>query len=171
MRLSIGIRRSLAGLICGAMLVAAGSIWAGEIGKETNLPIPRFVSMKAVEANVRRGPSLSHRIDWVYQRKDLPLKVTAEFGHWRRVQDRDGIGGWIHYSLISGVRTVLIDTDEADLRMKPDPRAPLNATAERGVVARLGTCLPDWCRIRAGGHRGWVRKEHLWGVQRAELRN
>ena len=66
-------------------------------GPVTNLPLPRFVSMKAAEGNVRRGPSLSHRIDWVYKRRDLPLRITAEHGHWRRVADRDGTGGWGHY--------------------------------------------------------------------------
>lgn len=65
-------------------------------GSVTNLPLPRFVSMKAVEGNVRRGPSLAHRIDWVFTRRDMPLEIVAEYGHWRRVQDRDGLGGWIH---------------------------------------------------------------------------
>ena len=63
------------------------------IGPETNLPVPRFVSLRAHEANVRRGPSLSHRIDWIFKRRDMPLQVIAEYGHWRRVIDRDGQGG------------------------------------------------------------------------------
>ncbi|MEM1352796.1 MAG: SH3 domain-containing protein, partial [Pseudomonadota bacterium] len=70
-------------------------------GPVTNLPLPRYVSMKATEANIRRGPSLTHRIDWVFKLRDMPLRVTAEHGHWRRVEDPDGQGGWIHYSLIS----------------------------------------------------------------------
>ena len=41
---------------------------AVEKGAVTNLPLPRFVSLKASKANARRGPSLSHRIDWVYKR-------------------------------------------------------------------------------------------------------
>ena len=61
---------------------------AGERGPVTGLPLPRYVSLKASEANVRRGPSLTHRIDWVFKRRDMPLRITAEFGHWRRVEDR-----------------------------------------------------------------------------------
>ena len=81
---------------------------ASDTGPVTNLPMPRFVSMKAVEGNVRRGPSLSHRIDWVYRRKDLPLRITAEHGHWQQSAARDGMGGWGSLSrLLSGVRTVL----------------------------------------------------------------
>lgn len=139
-------------------------------GAVTNLPIPRYVSMKAHEGNVRRGPSLTHRIDWVYTRKDLPLKITAEHGHWRRVEDVDGAGGWVHYSLLSGVRTVIVEADDLTLRMKPTEQAPANAMVERNVVARLGECLPNWCKIRAGGYRGWVRKASLWGVAPGEIR-
>ena len=61
-------------------------------GQVTNLPLPRYVSMKAAEANVRRGPSLTHRVDWVFKRRSMPLQVTAEYGNWRKVQDRDGAG-------------------------------------------------------------------------------
>ena len=34
-----------------------------QVGAETGLPLPRFVSMKTSEANIRRGPSLTHRVD------------------------------------------------------------------------------------------------------------
>ena len=70
-------------------------------GSSTNLPVPRFVSLKSSEGNVRRGPSLEHRIDWVFRHRDMPLRITGEFGHWRRVEDNEGQGGWIHYSLLS----------------------------------------------------------------------
>jgi SH3-like domain-containing protein len=112
---------------------------------------------------VRRGPSLSHRIDWVFSRRNMPLEVTDEYGHWRRVRDRDGQGGWIHHSLLSGVRTVIVEEDMAALLIKPDPAAPVNARAEAGVIAELDECarlVPD----RAGGYRGWVLKTALWGV-------
>ncbi|MDV7145193.1 SH3 domain-containing protein [Tropicimonas sp. TH_r6] len=139
-------------------------------GPVTNLPLPRFVSLKTSEGNARRGPSLSHRIDWVYKRRSLPLEITAEFGHWRRVRDRDGAGGWVHYSLLSGVRTVLIQEDMVALRAQPTEDAEVLARAETGVVARLGKCTPVWCQVTAGGEYGWVEKTALWGVDLAELR-
>lgn len=163
----------IAVVICFAVTVAilvAGSAQAELRGKVTNLPIPRYVSLKSDEGNVRRGPSLSHKIDWVFTRRDMPLRVTGEFGHWRRVQDRDGQGGWMHYSLLSGVRHVLVDRDLTPMHTKPDMDAPVNAYAEAGVVARLGTCDIDWCRISAGGKRGWAEKAALWGVTAGELR-
>ena len=46
-------------------------------GQVTNLPIPRYVSLKAKEANARRGPSLSHKIDWIYKRENIPLEIES----------------------------------------------------------------------------------------------
>ena len=68
-------------------------------GQVTNLPIPRFVSMKAPEGNVRRGPSLSHRVDWIFKQKNIPLKIIAEFGHWRQVVDWGG-RGWVGCTIL-----------------------------------------------------------------------
>jgi SH3-like domain-containing protein len=158
-------------LISALVAAVATAAAAEERGKVTNLPIPRYVSLKASEGNVRRGPSLSHRIDWVFTRRDMPLEVTDEYGHWRRVRDRDGQGGWIHYSLLSGVRTVIVEDDMAAIHMKPDPDAPVNARAEAGVIAELSECQPEWCRISASGRRGWIRKSAVWGVTPDEIRN
>lgn len=158
---------SLAALLGCALLAAP--VVAEDRGPVTNLPLPRFVSLKVNEGNVRRGPSLTHRIDWVFTRRDMPLEITGEFGHWRRVRDRDGVGGWMHYSLLSGVRTVIIETDLTPLFKTPVPEAPVNAYLEAGVIARIDECRADWCRVRAEGYRGWTTKETLWGVRPGEV--
>lgn len=144
---------------------------APTVGPETNLPLPRYVSLKSDEGNVRRGPSLTHRIDWVFVRRGMPLQVTGEYGHWRRVIDREGIGGWVHYALLSGSRTVIVDEAILDVLARPLIDAQVVAQFEAGVVARLGECTTDWCRITAGGYRGWVPKTALWGVEPDELRD
>lgn len=139
-------------------------------GPVTNLPLPRYVSLKGGEGNARRGPSLSHRIDWVFRHPGMPLRVVAEFGHWRRVEDQDGAGGWVHYSLLSGVRTAIITTDMAELRARADSNGSVLARAEAGAIVRLHECTRDWCRVSGGGEKGWVPKTSLWGVDADELR-
>ncbi|GGF64209.1 hypothetical protein GCM10011402_15450 [Paracoccus acridae] len=140
-------------------------------GPVTNLPVPRYVSLKGSEGNARRGPSLSHRIDWVFRHAGMPLRVVAEFGHWRRVEDKDGAGGWVHYALLSGVRTALVTQDMVELRSRPNPDADIVARAEMGAIVRLGECDPGWCRISGGGQRGWVPKTAIWGVDPDEVRD
>lgn len=170
------LRRLGAGLLGACALILTTSfatpvLAAGDedMGKVTNRPIPRYVSMKASEGNVRRGPSLTHRIDWVFKRRDMPLRITAEHGHWRRVEDRDGMGGWVHYSLLSGSRTVLVEKDMLTLHARPDETAPVTAALELGVVARVSECGGEWCMLRSGGFKGWAPKARLWGVQPQEV--
>ena len=138
-------------------------------GPVTNLPLPRFVSLKATEANARRGPSLSHRIDWVFKTRGYPLEVIAEYGHWRRVRDFEDATGWVHYSLISGVRTSLVVSETVDLHARADHASRLTAQAEKGAILRLHECSVNWCRASAGGHKGWLQKTGLWGIAADEV--
>lgn len=172
------MKQILLQLIVVASLVVPGFVAGGpasaadvKFGPVTDLPMPRYVSIKASEANVRRGPSLSHRIDWVFKRKHLPVQITAEYGHWRRIQDMDGAGGWVHYSLLSGSRYVVVTGEEVPFYRKPRTDEPVMAKAQSGVVARLGDCMLDWCQISADSYEGWVEKAQIWGIRADELRN
>jgi len=138
-------------------------------GAVTNLPIPRFVSLKGNEGNARRGPSLTHRIDWVFTTAGMPLRVTAEHENWRRVEDAEGMGGWVHYALLSGVRTALVTAEMAKFYSRPDTQASITFEAESGVTGRLLECQPDWCRMNIQGEKGWVEKTALWGVLPGEV--
>ena len=138
-------------------------------GAVTNLPIPRFVTLKGNEGNARRGPGLTHRIDWVFTRAGMPLKITAEYEHWRRVEDADGAGGWVQYMLLSGVRSVLVTQDMAEAHASPDDSSEVLFQNELNVVGKLLECLPDWCRIQVEGEKGWVHAASLWGVKPGEV--
>ena len=154
-----------------AMPNAAEAPVQGSRGPETGLPLPRYVSLKTSEGRARRGPSRDHRVDWHFTRRDMPLRVTAEFEHWRRVEDAEGQGGWMHHSLLSGVRTALVMTDLSPMRARAYDSAAEVALLERGVIARILECQPEWCRLRVEGHRGWVQRSALWGVDAHEMRD
>jgi SH3-like domain-containing protein len=145
--------------------LSAETTAAQQRGAVTNLPLPRYVTLKAREGNARRGPGLTHRIDWVFTTAGMPLRITAEHDNWRRVEDVDGLGGWVHYSLLSGVRAVLVQTELADLRSRPQADAPALLRAETGVIARLLACQTDWCELAIGSEKGWMEKSMLWGVE------
>ena len=55
--------------------------------KGTGLPLPRFVSLRAGEVNLRTGPGVQYPVDWVYLRQNLPMEIIAEYGTWRKVRD------------------------------------------------------------------------------------
>ncbi len=158
------IARILATALSIALMAPVGLAQEQERGAVTNLPLPRYVSLKSNEGNARRGPGLTHRIDWVFSRAGMPLRVTAEYENWRRVEDSEGVGGWVHYALISGTRTALITEPLLDLRATPRIDATVVLRAEAGVVARLLECRLEWCRLNIDGTAGWAMKTALWGV-------
>ncbi|MBM85471.1 MAG: hypothetical protein CMM47_05565 [Rhodospirillaceae bacterium] len=141
---------------------------AATMGKQTGLPVPRYVSLRAEEVNVRTGPGSRYPIAWVFQRRSLPVEVVAEFDTWRKIRDSDGTQGWVHQSMLSGRRTVLVIGDTRTLRLDPNRSAPVVARMEPGVLARLQACSYDWCEVKVSGLTGWVNRAYIWGVGLAE---
>ncbi len=131
---------------------------------------PHYVSIRRDQANLREGPSYSHKILWVYQHKDYPLKVIATFDAWRRVKDVDGTTGWMHHTQLSDKRSVIfIGFTKSTLRATDDPKSKLVARAQPGVVARLKACKLRVCEVEASGTDGWVDKRNIWGVDVGEV--
>ena len=138
------------------------------VGPVTNLPMPRYVSLRGGEVNVRRGPGLEYRIDWVFQRRGLPVRVIDEYGNWRRIADSDDAGGWVYHALLTAKRMALVTAPQVTLREEPAGTAAAIARAEQGVVAHLVQCLAEWCQVEAGGRDGWLPKTAIWGVEPSE---
>ena len=149
----------------------SGFTQGSQKGQVTNLPIPRYVSLKVKEANARRGPSLSHKIDWIYKRQNMPLEIYAEYENWRRVRDFEGLGGWVHYTLLSGTRYVLVKNELLEMRLLPSIDAQVIAKVPQLNIATLDKCNKDWCRIIDGGYKGWVPKKEIWGVYENEVKD
>ena len=69
---------------------------------------PHFVSQRGSEAFLREGPGYAYKVVWIYRHKGYPLRVTASFDIWRRVQDWDGTAGWMSAQMLTDARTVLV---------------------------------------------------------------
>ena len=89
-------------------IIIFSQISNADIGKETGLEIPRYVSLKSDDANIRVGPSKNYPIEIKYIKKNYPLKVLDEYEEWRKVEDFNRNIGWIHKSLISGIRPGIV---------------------------------------------------------------
>ena len=81
---------------------------ANEYGSATGLEIPRYVSIKFDNANVRVGPSKNYPIFIKYVKPNFPIKVIEEYQNWRKIIDYEDHSGWIHKSLLKGERHGLI---------------------------------------------------------------
>ena len=140
--------------------------------RDTNLPLPRFVSLKSDKVYVRAGPAMRYPIKWIYKRDGMPVEITQEFESWRKVRDIDGEEGWIHQSLLSGDRTIIVKSgDLVALREKSAADARMMARLEPKVIARVDKCKKDWCRVETSGFRGWIERNSLWGIYENEELN
>jgi SH3-like domain-containing protein len=114
--------------------------------------------------NARSGPGTRYPISWVYKRAGLPVEALAEFDNWYKVRDVEGDEGWIHRRLLSAERTGLIAGETRTVRSDPQENSAVVLYAEPGVVARIIACKAQWCRLNLQGRKGWLPREHLWGV-------
>ena len=158
-------------VLAGAAMGA--SISTGFSAKDTavttsGLPVPRYVSLKSDHVNVRAGPTKDNDVSWVYTRAGLPVEITAEFENWRRVRDSEGSEGWVYHSLLSGRRTAVVTMKTRDelapLYDSADPKSPVAARLQAGVVAQVKKCGSGWCHVSGNGFDGWIQQERLWGV-------
>ena len=125
---------------------------------------PYWASLRSEKVNMRVGPSENYPVDWVYQRKGLPLKVVRVMQGWRLVRDPEGTQGWVFAALLSPERTALVVGEGlAALRAEPSGASELRWNAEPGVVGKLGDCEGGWCEFDVGGRKGWIEAGRIWG--------
>jgi SH3-like domain-containing protein len=127
-------------------------------------PLPRFVGLRSKAVNTHVGPGGQYPIEWRYGRQNLPVEIIAEFDTWRQIRDSEGAIGWVHKSLLSGKRHVMVLQKNRKLFHKPDIKASVVAIAEPGVLGRLLECHQEWCRVDTQGHKGWIKRRFLWGI-------
>lgn len=130
--------------------------------EKSALPIPRFVSLRSREVNVRVGPGFQFPLRWQLVRRE-PVEIIAEFSTWRKIRCHDGAEGWVHQSMLSGKRLVKM-TQETTLRRRAFNGARPLAILQANVIAEFLDIQGDWCRIKVKDFKGWVPKEAIWGA-------
>ena len=144
----------------------------GKKGPVTNLELPRFVSLKSDDVNLRVGPSMNYPIKLKYTQNNLPIEVIDEFDVWRKIKDHENNIGWLHKSLIKGERFVLIaNKDQVIKNIHNRPNGKIIGIVKRNNILNLEKCLMNWCLISNKNIKGWLSKEFVWGVYENEVYN
>ncbi len=134
--------------------------------------LPRFVSLRSQEINMRTGPGERFPIEWVYRRSSLPVEVIDEFEHWRKIRDIDNTTGWIHKKMLSGKRTALTTKEKQHTLYKKESIAsrPL-AYIDGQIIVALDKCRPEstFCKVSFQNISGYLIKDNLWGVYKQEI--
>jgi len=167
-RLSLLLFALAAALVFAALPFAA---LAQNPVRGTGLPLPRFVSLKSDEVNVRRGPGEEYEVAFKFVKARLPVEITQEFDTWRKIRDSEGAEGWVFHSLLSGKRTALVAPWETNgnsgpfpAHAAPDAASAVVAYLAPKVIADVEECRASWCLISGRGYRGWIEQDKLWGV-------
>ncbi len=133
---------------------------------------PYWASIASGQAMTHTGPGRNYPNVWLYQRRDLPVRVIKKYDNWRLIQDPNGAQGWMLVTFLADRRTAIIRPgDPRPIRTGPSEAARIAYNAEAGVVGRVSKCSGDWCRIEIGNHRGYVRISDIWGVSEGEVVN
>ena len=149
------------------LLIAALGLTAAEAQRERKTPY--WASISAGKAMMRTGPGRNYPATWLYVRADLPVKVIETYPSWRKIEDPGGQKGWMLQNLLSDTRTALVTGNEPrPLHVKADRASPVRYRAEPGVVGRISDCADGWCRLETGGREGFIRTDHIWGVDPGE---
>ena len=133
---------------------------------------PYWASIASGQAMTHTGPGRNYPNVWLYQRRDLPVRVVKKYDNWRLIQDPDGAQGWMLVTFLADRRTAIIRPGEPrPIHTGPSDSARIAYNAEPGVVGRISKCSLGWCRIDIGNHRGYVRTSDIWGVSEGEVVN
>jgi len=142
-------------------------------GKFSSLPIPRYVSLKTDPVYMRKGPGIRYPILWVFQKHQLPIEIIEEFNTWRKVRDLYGDMGWIHQSMLSGIRTGVVNENLIPLYKGSNIRSEIIAKIEKGVVLNIQKCPKKvfFCYVKIKNNKGWVDRNKVWGLYDNEIIN
>lgn len=128
--------------------------------------VPRFVSLRSNEIKMRVGPGREYPVRWVLQRKGLPVKIIAEYDTWRQVECHDGTSGWIHQSLLTGKRTLMVTHSKCRL-LSSAHRKALNIAKLAPLTLlsfKVKDCQSERCFVAINSEEGWVSKKQVWGL-------
>ncbi|HLO21494.1 MAG TPA: SH3 domain-containing protein [Sphingomicrobium sp.] len=154
------------GVLAAFLIVAAA---APALAQEKQPPY--WASIASGQAMTHTGPGRNYPNVWLYQRRDLPVRVVKKYETWRLIRDPDGAQGWMLVTMLSDRRTAIVKPgDPRAIRADRNDGAKVRYMAEPGVVGRIDKCKGDgWCRIEIGKKDGYVRTSDLWGVSENEV--
>ncbi|MBW8784832.1 MAG: hypothetical protein JF593_09365 [Novosphingobium sp.] len=146
-------------LAASALLTVATPLAAAEN------EVPYWASLRAPVVNMRVGPGEDYRINWIYRREHLPLKVLRTMEGWRLVEDPDGARGWMLARFLTRERSAFVKSGPpAEMHDRPDPESRVLWHVAPGVSGKLGGCSDGWCRFDVDGRAGFIAQRYLWGA-------
>jgi SH3-like domain-containing protein len=123
-----------------------------------------FRTLRNDKVNLRQGPSFDYPIKIFYKKKFLPVLIQDRSDNFRKIRDHENNTGWIHISQLSKKKAAIIIDDSSLLFNGSTIYSNPVAVLKKGRLVKINKCKNDWCKIKTGEFKGWVKKESLWGL-------
>ena len=116
------------------------------------------------KVNLRQGPSLEYPIKIIYKKKFLPILVQDSSNNFRKVRDHENNTGWIHISRLSKKKAAIVIDEKLILFESSTKYSNPVEILRKGRLVKINKCKIDWCFVKSGEFKGWIKKESLWGL-------
>ena len=123
-----------------------------------------FRTLRNDKVNLRQGPSFDYPIKIFYKKKFLPVLIQDRSDNFRKIRDHENNTGWIHISQLSKKKAAIIIDDSSLLFNGSTIYSNPVAVLKKGRLVKINKCKNNWCKIKTGEFKGWVKKESLWGL-------
>ena len=122
-----------------------------------------FLSLKKNKVNVRYGPSFESPIKYVYKKINLPIKQIDTKENWRRIIDSKNNSGWIHWSQLKKINSIILLEDKILFKNSSNFSKPL-AKIKEGRLLLVQKCEGEWCKVKTKKIKGWIKVDNVWGL-------
>jgi len=122
-----------------------------------------YLSLKKDKVNVRYGPSFESPVKFIYRKINLPIKQIDKKDNWRRIIDLKNNSGWIHWSQLKPINSIIPLEDKILFKGPSNFSKPL-AKIQKGRVLVILKCNDKWCKIKTDKYKGWIKVKDDWGL-------
>ena len=122
-----------------------------------------YLTLRNDKVNLRQGPSLEHPIKLTYKKKFLPVLIVDTSYNFRKIIDHENNSGWIHVSQLSKKKAAINNFEKSIIFKRPSKYSKPLVNLSKGRLCFVIKCKKDWCKIKTGKYKGWIKKEKLKG--------
>jgi len=123
-----------------------------------------FLTLRYNKVNLRQGPSHEYPVKIFYKKKFLPVLIQDKSDNFRKIRDHENNSGWIHVSQLSKKKAAIVIDEKLIMFKNPTMYSKPIAILKKGRLAKIIKCKETWCKAKSNKHKGWLKKDSLWGL-------
>jgi SH3-like domain-containing protein len=123
-----------------------------------------FRTLRYDTVNLRQGPGKDYPIKIFYKKQFLPVLVQDISDNFRKIRDHENNSGWVHVSQLTKIKAAIVTGDDLIMFKSSTIYSNPVAILKEGKLVKIDKCKNEWCKVRSGEFKGWVKNLNLWGL-------